>query len=226
MAKKLVLAGAVAAFLAAANVAYAPNNINSSRPVTYEVENRGLVRIVLPEEIRRKIGKEDEELNLAIKRIELSGRDEIYRYVLDAYSDINVPKYITRKFVRTQIWAESRDYRKAIGKDGERGLMQIMPETWKRIEPKLDFKENAFNPRINIRAGVKHLIDVDRELQRRNSKWGELSDEEKMKLVAAAYNCGVGGLAKAHYNIDKTPEKTKRYIKDIERWMSEKYAKY
>ena len=187
---------------------------------------KDLVRSVLSEDVRMQIKQEEEAINFAIKEIRLLERDKIYRHIFDAYENIDVPKYISKKFVRTQIWAESRDYVKAIGKDGEMGLMQIMPGTWKKIEPKLNFKKNAFNPKYNIPAGIKHLVSLDRELKRRNSKWEELSEREKRDLIAAAYNCGIGGITKAHYNIDKAPEKTRKYVRDIERWMSERYKEY
>lgn len=200
--------------------------LHFSKSNMYEAKNRDLVRSVLSEDIRTQIKQEEEAINFAVKEIRLLERDKIYRHIFDAYENIDVPKYISKKFVRTQIWAESRDYVKAIGKDGEMGLMQIMPGTWKKIEPKLNFKKNAFNPKYNIPAGIKHLVSLDRELKRRNNKWEGLNEEEKRKLLAAAYNCGMGGIIKAKYNIDKAPEKTRKYVRDIERWMSGRYKDY
>ena len=227
MAKKYVLTGAVAAFLAAASIAQAPIlNINPPKPSICEVKNRNLVRSVLVEPIREDMEQREEALNLAAREIHLSQIDEIYGHIINIYHKVNVPKHITKKFVRAQIWAESEDYPKAVGKAGERGLMQIMPDTWKGLEPKLNFKKNAFNPERNIYAGVKHLVSLDRELKWRNSRWEELNEEEKRKLIAAAYNCGTGRLMKSGYNIDNVPERTKWYIKKIERLMSQKYEEY
>jgi hypothetical protein len=199
---------------------------NPTKLNTSEIKKQDLVRSILSEDIRMQIKQEEEAINFVVKEIRLLERDKIYRHIFDAYENIDVPKYISKKFVRTQIWAESRDYIKAIGKDGEMGLMQIMPGTWKKIEPKLNFKKNAFNPKYNIPAGIKHLVSLDRELKRRNSKWEELSEREKRDLIAAAYNCGIGGITKAKYNIDKAPEKTRKYVRDIERWMSGRYKEY
>lgn len=199
------------------------NPIKSS---TIEIKNQNLIRSVLAEDIKQKIEHEEEAINIAFKEMRLSERDKIYGHILNAYRNIDVPEYLTKKFVRAQIWAEAEDDPKAIGKAGERGLMQIMPGTWKKLEPKLNFEKNAFNPQRNIYAGVKHLVSLDRELKRRNSKWEELNEEEKRKLIAAAYNCGTGGLMKSGYNIDNVPERTRWYIKKIERLMSKKYEEY
>ena len=227
MIKKYILPAAIAGFLAIANIAQAPViNMNPIKPSASEIKNQSLIRNILAEDLRKEIEKEDEEMNLITKEIRLSEKDRVYGPILHAYYNIDVPEYITKRFVRAQIWAESWDYPKAKGKKGERGLMQIMPNTWKGIEPELSFKTNAFNPYRNVYAGVKHLVSLDKELQRRNSKWERLNEEEKRRLIAAAYNCGLGGVIKSHYNIKKVPETTKRYVKNIEKLMSNKYKDY
>ncbi len=226
MTKKYVLAGTISAFLAAANIAQAPVlDTFPSKSVAYETR-KDLVRSVLSEELRAEVEKKEAEVNIKFKEVQISNRDEIYGYILRAYKDIEVPDYITPKFVRTQVWAESNDYAKAIGKAGERGLMQIMPDTWKKLELKLNFKKNAFNPEKNIYAGVKHLLSIDRQLRKRNSRWEKLNEEEKIRLLAATYNCGIGGIMKAKYNLKRVPESTKAYVRHIEKLMSGKYKEY
>ena len=124
MAKKYVLAGAVAVFLATASIAYAPTTkgelfIFQKPNLERTTMNVFEKKYVKEQEFEKLVKKAREET----KDVLLSNTDKIYGFICNVYKnqEAQIPSYITKKLVRTQIWAESRDYRKAIGKDGERG---------------------------------------------------------------------------------------------------------
>jgi len=165
-------------------------------------------------------------MELREKEFKIAGKDEIFRYIIYAYDSVKVPEYITKKFVRAQIWAESWDTPNARGKRGEKGLMQLIPEAWRCVENKLDYKKNAFNPEKNVYVGIKYLSWLAKQAENYHSNWNKLSDEEKRKNIAAVYNAGIGRLISSNWDINKIPKITKRYIRNIENLMERKYKDY
>jgi len=167
-----------------------------------------------------------EYMKLREKEFEIAKKDEIFRYIVYAYDSMKIPEYITKKFIRAQIWAESRDYPKAKGKVGERGLMQLTPKAWSIVERENNFYKIAFDPEKNIGAGIKYGLWIDDYCTIWHPDWENLPDSEKRKIIAAGYNTGIGRLRKNKWDLNKVPDRTKGYIREIENLMEGKYRDY
>jgi soluble lytic murein transglycosylase-like protein len=96
------------------------------------------------------------------------------REISEAASRYRVPE----RLIRAVIQAESGFDRRAVSPKGARGLMQLMPETAAILGVR-----DAFNPRENITAGVRHLRGL--LMRFRND----------LPLAIAAYNAGEGAVA-------------------------------
>ena len=95
--------------------------------------------------------------------------------------------------------------------------MQITPQAWKAVEKEKDFYKTAFNPEANIEAGIKYGLHIDDYCRTWYPNWGKLSDSEKRRIIAAGYNAGIGSLRLKNWDMNRIPDTTKRYVKDIER---------
>lgn len=88
------------------------------------------------------------------------------------------------------VQAESAFNEKAVGKAGEIGLMQLMPEFFPGYT-----EEQLYQPEINIRLGVEHLAKSMRECRHKlDNTW------------IVCYNLGVKGGSKVRH-----PKKWKYY---------------
>jgi len=97
-------------------------------------------------------------------------------------------------FIKAMIHVESAFDARAISRAGAMGLMQLMPATAANYQ----LRQNHFDPRSNIEAGVQHVKDLmDRY------------DSDK-KLSLAAYNAGAGAVSK--YNGIPPYEETENYV--------------
>ena len=83
-------------------------------------------------------------------------------------------------FVKAIIHVESAFDSSAVSRAGAMGLMQLMPATASNYQ----LKQDHFNPRRNIEAGVQHLKDLMERYSR------------DKKLSLAAYNAGEGAVSK------------------------------
>jgi soluble lytic murein transglycosylase len=81
-------------------------------------------------------------------------------------------------FIKAVIKAESNFVPTVVSSAGAIGLMQLMPETAELMGVK-----NPYNPRDNIRGGVKYLSQL-------------LKEFESRELAAAAYNSGENNVRK------------------------------
>ena len=119
--------------------------------------------------------------------------------------------------------AESGLDPKARSSVGAKGIMQIMPATYKEIKEKNPHFTNVEDPRWNIAAGIYY----DRMLFR---KWKKgLATEERLSFAMASYNAGYGNVRKAYRKAEKkhgtvrewpqaapyAPKETRRYVKRI-----------
>jgi soluble lytic murein transglycosylase-like protein len=96
--------------------------------------------------------------------------------------------------VRALIQVESAYRPRARSRKGAMGLMQLMPATAREYRVR-----NAYDPRANIEAGIKHLKSlIDR--------WGE-------ELGLAAYNAGEGAVKK--FNGIPPYRETRNYVARI-----------
>jgi soluble lytic murein transglycosylase-like protein len=98
--------------------------------------------------------------------------------------------------VRALVKVESNFNPNAVSRKGAMGLMQLMPQTARRLK-----LTNPFDPEANIDAGVRHLRDL------LDSYGGDV------RLSLAAYNAGTGAVARSagipHY------AETRNYVRKI-----------
>ncbi len=148
-----------------------------------------------------------------IKKPEYEHPYEIPERKIDYAVDDNLVRHI--------IQIESAGNPKATSNVGARGLMQIMPLTWKEETRKLygkslDFSE-AYNPEKNKEVGIFYLGTIEKYLSGRINNWDSLSKEDKQSLIAAAYNGGMGRLVRLNGNIEQMPEESRNYVNKLER---------
>jgi soluble lytic murein transglycosylase-like protein len=98
--------------------------------------------------------------------------------------------------VRALVKVESNFNPNAVSRKGAMGLMQLMPQTARRMN-----LTNPFNPEENVDAGVRHLKEL------LDSYGGDV------RLSLAAYNAGMGAVARSsgipHY------AETRNYVRRI-----------
>lgn len=163
---------------------------------------------------------------------------EVTRYVADSYRRVTVVRFnadatkwqavnkvpyaeninkfsreygVSAQVVASVIQAESSYQPKALSRAGAYGLMQVIPDTWKHVNSRLNVcasrhkgecsEDCYFNPELNIRIGTAYL--------------GELKDRYhgNLALAIAAYNAGPGAVD--HYGgIPPFPE-TEQYVTRI-----------
>ena len=92
---------------------------------------------------------------------------------------------------KAQAMAESNLDPQATSYVGARGLMQLMPSTYKMIQSKKPEMGAIDDPEWNIAAGIMH----DRYLWKLWSK--DVSEEERFKYMFASYNAGEGTIGRA-----------------------------
>lgn len=213
MEKKYVLAAAMAAFFATANIVEAP--IRSLAPSPIE-------RTIIEKEAFGKSGKEiEKKLDNLIDEMKLAHNDWVYNVIGNVYRNLglDIPDYITKRLLREVAKIESEDYPKAVGKDGERGLMQLMKETWYLVDNE-NFEKNAFIPEKNIRNSLIYLLMKDSDLRANYPNWEKFSDSKKIEMLIASYNGGFGYLMEKKGDISKMKPITKNYVKKIKNNMN------
>ena len=117
---------------------------------------------------------------------------------------IAADNHLDAALLHAVITVESGYNTRAVSQKGAQGLMQLMPETARR-----EGVTDAFNPTQNIQAGARHLANLLRQF------------DNNLPLVLAAYNAGVGSVAKYGGHIPPFSE-TKHYVFRVMEW----YHKY
>ena len=173
------------------------------------------------EEAVKKITKQIEEKSCYVINIK-----NIYLYINEEIKEQTLPPYIDADFITALTFVESSFKPNRVSNVGARGLMQVMPKTWKSLEKKKDFYTYAFHPKENIKVGVGYIQTVVDYLGKKHPHWDILSDKKKRELVAAAYNCGHGGIENYGWNIKNANSETRKHtIKVLEAYdlFREKY---
>ena len=112
----------------------------------------------------------EETRTASIRTVSYGGDSNHYDSLIDECSR----KYaVDSALIKAMIRAESGFDPFAISKKGARGLMQLMPETARRLNV-----SNIFNPRENIEGGVRHF------------KYLLILFNDDVRLSLAAYNAG------------------------------------
>ncbi len=133
---------------------------------------------------------------------------EVYRYTF------NKPPYFSEKLVGEVIRQESGHDPMAKSKKGARGLMQLMPDAWNEVE-NCNYEEYASDPRINMEAGMKYFLALDKFLKENHPRWEELSTGEKRKAILAAYNGGKSRFAEREWDVSGMYRETRKYVEMV-----------
>lgn len=139
---------------------------------------------------------------------------------------------IEENLVTALIHEESSFNKDTISSAGAAGLTQVMKDTWYDYSKK-SFKKYATIPKYNIEVGIKHLFYLENFFKDSVTFWKEISDNEKIKIIASAYNGGQNRLKELGYNFYKMPKESRKHgIKVLERYnqykkqeMKEEYFK-
>lgn len=100
-----------------------------------------------------------------------------------------------------------------VGRQGERGLMQVKKDTWKAIVHsalgrRASFDE-AFDPSLNRRVGTAYLRQLQDYLAANRSKW----KADERSLLLACYNAGPSRVKEGGFSIGELPATTQDYVK-------------
>lgn len=120
---------------------------------------------------------------------------------------------------KAQAIAESRLDPNAKSRVGARGLMQIMPATFKEIRGANPQFDDIRSPKWNIAAGIYY----DRYLY---DRWAKFQDFQRLYLAFASYNAGHKGIRRAMRKAKKpvknwpqvaphAPAQTRHYLRRI-----------
>jgi membrane-bound lytic murein transglycosylase F len=113
--------------------------------------------------------------------------DEIFRKYSKRYFGV---AFDWRHF-KAQAMAESELNPNARSRVGARGLMQLMPSTYKLIATKRTEFTSIDDPEFNIAAGILHDRDMWRAWQKR------VPDDERHNFMFGSYNAGEGTILRA-----------------------------
>lgn len=110
------------------------------------------------------------------------------------------------------VYQESRFRPKDVSWAGAQGLMQIMPRTGKELGLK-----NPYDPKQNIRAGVKYLVYL-------NNYWSKtiFNKEERLKFILASYNGGLTHVKDAQRLAEKYGKDPTLWDNNVEEFLSKK----
>jgi membrane-bound lytic murein transglycosylase F len=128
------------------------------------------------------------EIRAQSKAIERDDYDDIFR----KYSKRFFGPGFDWHYFKAQAMAESNLRPQAKSRVGARGLMQLMPSTYKEIKSASSQKMKAIDdPDSNIAAGIL----FDRDLYKR---WKDHKvEDERLRFTFAAYNAGPGTILRA-----------------------------
>lgn len=127
---------------------------------------------------------------------------EIAALIVAAAAKYGIPY----ELLYAQVQQESAFNPLAVSRCGARGLLQIMPATWRELTGKdADANNYIFEPEKNLDAGARYLKKLYTACQRQIAclppRHSELtkttSPDDIWKLALASYNCGMGYIFKA-----------------------------
>jgi membrane-bound lytic murein transglycosylase F len=133
---------------------------------------------------------------------QFTGAVDRYGPMVRKYSDQFSMDWV---LVMAVIKQESKFDHEAVSHSGAYGLMQIMPITQMELVDKLGIIETV-TPRNNIKAGIYHLRSLSESFR-------DAPREDRIRLMLAAYNAGIGRIQDA--------QKIAAYLgNDPKRWQS------
>ena len=171
-----------------------------------------------PDEVRKPTTPE----SLASQWTQITRYDEIFRKYTRQYFG---PGFDWRVF-KAQAMAESNLSMTAKSWVGARGLMQLMPATYREIRTKNPELGSIDDPRWNIASGIFY----DRKLY---DAWSEMDlTQSRLSYVLGSYNAGRGTLLNAKATVQKEGLDEKRWpnVEDhaykVPRWRYEETLNY
>lgn len=136
--------------------------------------------------------------------------------------------HVNWRWFKAQAIAESNLKPNARSAAGAKGIMQIMPSTFKEIRRQNPHMLSISDSRWNIAAGIYY----DRLMYR---KWDKnIPMNERLAFAFGSYNAGYGGVRKAYRKAEKkheqvdewqkvapySPAETRKYVERIRHLMS------
>lgn len=146
-----------------------------------EPEPLGPLRSFTPDEWKR------------IRRVQRFVRNAAKRHELSA------------SFINGMIWTESKFERRARGRRGPRGLLQLMPRTARAMAKRLKRKYMPYSADFNIAAGIEYLMLMYERFDR------------DLHLALAAYNAGPVAVKRWRESGEQGPKPRVRYVMHVER---------
>lgn len=119
---------------------------------------------------------------------------------------------ICERLVDALVEVESAGHPRRVGRQGERGLMQVKAATWAEVTAQLFGRrvsfERAFEPALNRRVGLAYLRQLRTWLAGYREQWR--ADERT--LLLACYNAGPERVREAGFCFERLPASTRDYI--------------
>lgn len=132
-------------------------------------------------------------------------------------SEVEPGPSVTDLFVEAIIQIESGGKPNVVGKAGERGLMQIKPETWGEVTQALYGRSvpfsRAFEPELNRKVGQAYLRMLCTFLYEHQSLW----KSDLRSLLLACYNAGPTHVREMGFDTNRLSAGARSYV---ERAMS------
>jgi len=128
-------------------------------------------------------------------------------------SDPQKPYAVSDDIIDAVIFIESSGNPNAVGSKGERGLMQVMPDTWQETTllafgREISF-ERAFEPELNVRVGTAFLEQIAERIIEREDEWRA----PFIEILLASYNAGPGAVERVYYDLGKLPQSVQSYAR-------------
>lgn len=119
---------------------------------------------------------------------------------------------VAHLLIESVVQVESGGRPRTVGLAGERGLMQVMEETWRETTERLYGKpisfKRAFEPELNREVGSAYLAYLHKFILANRDKW----QASERSLLLACYNAGPNRVKRAGFNIKKLPASTRDYV--------------
>jgi hypothetical protein len=198
------------------SVPYTPSNQNIKAMTWEEMNaanerfNRNMERIKTEGEARKEWHKNYDGL--------INNRKTTIIKVEKTLSNMKMPTdYITPKHIMALIWQESKFEANAENGIKAFGLMQVMKDSWSLKEK---YEDNKGRIEKNIEAGIQILREKEAYCRKNHPNWDKLTNDDKIDILFAAYNCGEGKLDKKyHWNISKSNPETIAHINNIHKFL-------
>jgi membrane-bound lytic murein transglycosylase F len=184
-------------------------------------------------QVRAEGGRVTSALRGAVRALDAADRERRSKRATERFDPV-FRKYTKRYFgigtdwtlFKAQGMAESDLTPTATSRVGARGIMQLMPSTYRQIQSVLPQFGAIDNPEWNIAAGILH----DRDLWTLWKK--DVPDEERWAFTFAGYNAGEGTIMRARRTAaaarldDRSWPSIERVAPTVERWRYTETLEY